>query len=54
VLSGIVFVVALVLASVAFSQTGALVGIGGLIQRTMAITGWTWLTLLALHLRRAP
>jgi hypothetical membrane protein len=52
VLSGIVFVAALVLASVAFSQTGALVGVGGLIQRVMATTAWIWLTLLALRARR--
>jgi hypothetical membrane protein len=52
VLTGVVFVVALVLASIAFSQTGALVGVGGLIQRIMATSGWLWLTLLALRTRR--
>lgn len=52
-LTAIVFAAALVLASIAFSQTGALVGAGGLIQRIMATTGWAWLTLLALRTRRA-
>jgi len=52
VLTGIVFAVALVLASIAFSQNGALTSVGGLIQRIMATAAWAWLTLLALRTRR--
>ena len=48
VATAIVFVIALVLATVAFSQGNALTPIGGLIQRIMATSAWLWLTLLAL------
>jgi len=52
--SGIVFVVAFVLASAGFSQVESLVNIAGLIQRIQITTAWVWLTLLAIHLLRAP
>jgi hypothetical protein len=52
--SGIVFVVAFVLASAGFSQVESLVNIAGLIQRIQITTAWIWLTLLAIHLLRAP
>ena len=50
--SGIGFPAALVLASAAFAQNAALVGVGGLVQRAMVVIGWSWLTLLALRTRR--
>jgi hypothetical protein len=51
--SAVVFAGMLVLATVAFAQTGGLVGLGGLFQRVMVGAGWAWLTLLALRLRSA-
>jgi hypothetical protein len=41
-----------VLASMAFSQVEQLVALGGLLQRVTITFGWTWLTLLAVHLLR--
>src|SRR5262245_42496719 len=52
--TGVVFAAAFILSSVAFGQAEPLVAIGGLLQRTTLIVGWTWLTLLALHVRRSP
>jgi hypothetical protein len=51
--SGVVFVVALVLASAGFSQAESLVTIAGLIQRIQITTAWTWQTLLALSFLKA-
>ena len=48
----VVFMVAFVLASVAFSQAASLVAYGGLFQRIALSVGWAWLTLLAIRLRR--
>ncbi len=48
--TAVAFLVAFLLASVAFSQT-ALVDYGGLFQRISLTAGFVWLTLLALHLR---
>ena len=50
VITGILFPVGIVLASVAFSQNQSLVAFGGLLQRITVTIGWTWLTLLAVHL----
>ena len=52
--TGVVFVVGFVLASMAFGQAEGLVDYGGLFQRATVTVGWTWLTLLAVHLLRAP
>jgi hypothetical protein len=52
-LSGIVFVVAFFLASAGFTQSEGLVAIGGLVQRIQITTGWSWLTLLAVHFLKA-
>jgi Protein of unknown function (DUF998) len=38
------------LTSMAFNQVEGLVEFGGLLQRTTITLGWTWLTLLAIHL----
>ena len=48
-LTGILFPIGIVLASVAFSQNASLVDLGGLIQRVTVTIGWTWLTLLSIH-----
>lgn len=50
VITGILFPVGIVLASAAFSQNPSLVAFGGLLQRMTVTIGWTWLTLLAVHL----
>jgi hypothetical membrane protein len=52
--TGVVFAVAFVLTSMAFNQAESLVEFGGLLQRSTVTVGWTWLTLLAVHLLRAP
>jgi hypothetical protein len=52
-LTGILFPVGIVLASMAFSQNESLVAFGGFIQRVTITIGWTWLTLLAIHLLKA-
>jgi len=49
ILTGILFPIGIVLASVAFSQNQNLVAFGGLIQRITVMLGWAWLTLLATH-----
>jgi hypothetical protein len=51
--SGVVFAVGFVLSSMAFAQVESLVEFGGLLQRATVTVGWTWLTLLAVHLLRA-
>jgi hypothetical protein len=53
VMTAILFPIGIVLASAAFSQNASLVVFGGLIQRITITVGWTWLTLLALHLLKA-
>jgi hypothetical protein len=50
--TGVVFAVAFVLTSMAFNQAETLVELGGLLQRLTITVGWTWLTLLAVHLLR--
>jgi len=50
ILTGILFPIGIFLASAAFAQTESLVVFGGLIQRVIVTLGWTWLTLLAIHL----
>lgn len=54
ILTGILFPVGIFLASAAFAQTESLVAFGGLIQRVTVTLGWTWLTLLAIHLLNSP
>ncbi len=51
---GAIFAVAFVLSSTAFNQAESLVEFGGLLQRITITVGWSWLTLLAAHLLRAP
>jgi hypothetical membrane protein len=48
--TGIAMAVGTVLTSMAFNQVEPLVAFGGLFQRTTVTIGWTWLTLLAIHL----
>jgi hypothetical protein len=48
--TGVVLMVTFVLTSMAFNQVEPLVAFGGLFQRATATLGWTWLTLLAIHL----
>lgn len=51
--TGILFPVGIVLASAGFSQDQGLVTFGGLLQRVTVTIGWTWLTLLAIHLLKS-
>jgi hypothetical membrane protein len=53
VISGVLFIVAFILSGLAFQQVAGLVDYGGLAQRVGVVVGWTWLTLLALHLSRS-
>lgn len=53
-ITGVVFTIGFVLASLAFGQVPGLVEIGGLLQRLTITLGWIWLALLALHLLREP
>lgn len=48
--TGLIFAVGFVLASLGFGQVAGLVDLAGLFQRITIIVGATWLTLLALHL----
>ncbi|TCO59571.1 DUF998 domain-containing protein [Actinocrispum wychmicini] len=48
--TAVLFAIAFVLTSQGFGQTPGLVDIGGLLQRLTITIGWTWLTLLAVHL----
>ncbi|HZD00435.1 MAG TPA: DUF998 domain-containing protein [Actinomycetes bacterium] len=50
--TGVIFAVAFVLSSMAFNQAETLVELGGLLQRITITVGWSWLTLLAVHLLR--
>jgi Protein of unknown function (DUF998) len=49
-ITGILFPIGMILASVAFSQNASLVAFGGLIQRVTVTIGWIWLSLLSVHL----
>jgi Protein of unknown function (DUF998) len=51
--TGVAFLAGTVLTSQAFNQAESLVDHGGLLQRATVTVGWTWLTLLALHLLAA-
>ena len=48
--TGLLFPMGIVLASVGFSQAEGLVEFAGLVQRLTVTSGWAWLTLLAIHL----
>ncbi|MEP7144545.1 MAG: DUF998 domain-containing protein [Ferruginibacter sp.] len=48
-ITGIVMFATFILAGMGFKQVTGLVDFAGLIQRLCIITGWTWITLLALH-----
>ncbi|MEU8378399.1 DUF998 domain-containing protein [Streptosporangium sp. NPDC048865] len=52
--SGLVFLVAFVLAGMGFSQTEGFVEFGGLFQRISITVGFCWVSALAVHLMRAP
>jgi len=52
--TGVVFAVGFVLASMAFNQAEGLAELGGLFQRITITVGWSWLTLLAVHLLTGP
>ena len=52
-LTGILFPMGIILSSMAFSQNVSLVAYGGLIQRVTITVGWTWLTLLAIHVLKS-
>ena len=53
VVTGVLFPMGIILSSMAFSQNVSLVAFGGLIQRLTVTIGWTWLTLLAIHIRKS-
>jgi uncharacterized membrane protein len=48
--TGLVLVAGFVLTSMAFNQAEQLVAFGGLFQRATVTAGWSWQTLLAVHL----
>jgi len=48
--SGAVFLISIVLASYGFPRTGGLGEVGGLFQRVSVVSGWVWLTALAIYL----
>jgi hypothetical membrane protein len=50
--TGVVFIVAFLLASVGFDQAEGLVAVAGLFQRIALTVGLGWLALLAIHVRR--
>jgi hypothetical protein len=52
--SGLAFVAVFVVASAGFAQARGLVDFAGLFQRITLTIGWAWLTLLAVHLLKAP
>ena len=52
ILTGTLFPIGIFLASAAFSQNTSLVAFGGLFQRVTVTIGWTWLTLLSIHLQK--
>jgi hypothetical protein len=53
-LTGIAFAIVFVLTSAAFLQVESLVNLAGLFQRVTLTIGWTWLTLLAVYVLKAP
>jgi hypothetical membrane protein len=54
VVNGLVILVSFGLSGAAFRQVEGLVDVGGLLQRITVVAIWSWLTLLAVHLLRAP
>jgi hypothetical protein len=52
--TGLGFATGFLLASVGFSQAPGWVEVAGLLQRITITVGWTWLTLLAVHLLGTP
>lgn len=48
--SGVLFAATMALASTAFNQHRRWVALGGLVQRVSLTIGWTWQTLLAVHI----
>jgi hypothetical membrane protein len=50
VVSGLAFAATFVLASAGFGQTEGLVDLAGMFQRVAVVVGFSWLTLLAVHL----
>ena len=50
--TGVVTAAGFVLTSMAFNQAEQLVAFGGLLQRATVTVGWSWQTLLAVHLLR--
>jgi hypothetical protein len=54
VVSGFTMLASFILASMGFAQAEGLADFGGLFQRISIIIGFGWLTLLAIHLLRAP
>jgi hypothetical membrane protein len=52
--TGLAFATGFVLTSVGFSQAPGWVEVAGLMQRITITVGWTWLTLLAVHLLDTP
>jgi hypothetical protein len=50
--TGLVFIVGLVVTNIGFAQVRPLVQVGGLLQRLTVMTGFGWVTLLAVHLIR--
>ena len=52
--TGFAFVFMFVLASAGFAQAEGLVDLAGLFQRITLTVGWVWITLLAVHLLKAP
>jgi hypothetical protein len=54
VVTSIGFVVMFVVTSAGFAQVEGLVNDAGLFQRITLTIGWTWLTLLAVYMLRAP
>jgi hypothetical protein len=51
-LTGAVFTATFALASAGLNQTEGLADHAGLLQRAAIVTGWCWLSVLALHMRR--
>jgi hypothetical protein len=47
--TAVLFTAAFVLTNVGFSQNASLVDLAGLFQRITLITGWAWLTAVAIH-----
>lgn len=50
--TGVAFAVLWLLSGLGFDQTPGLVEVAGLVQRVAITIGWTWLTLLAVHVLR--